>query len=73
MDYKLIIAKNLRDGLNKIKSHCIQEFQNNPLNEQWWYLERKMVCDIDFHEHKKLVEDNFAYHSREMLKKISGD
>jgi len=73
MDYKLQIAKNLREGLARIKRLCIEEFQKNPLNEQWWLLERKLVRDLDFQEHKKVVEDNFAYKSMQLFHKISGD
>lgn len=72
-DHKALVARSLREGLQKIRAFCWAQFLTNPLNEQWQYLERKHSCDIDWHDNKVLVEDNFAWKSKRLLRRLQGD
>lgn len=70
MEHKLIVARNLRDGLEKIKALYMQLFRDNPLKEQWTYMSVKEHYDLDFHAHKKVIEDNFAWKAKQLFSKV---
>lgn len=47
-------------------------YRTTAFAEQWQCLVLKEIYDIDFFQHKKVVEDNFAWRSRELFNKIRG-
>lgn len=75
MGHKLIIAQNLRAGLAEIKAMYQRAFRDTtPFREQWDLLLVKQAYDIDWHTHEKaVIENNFAWRSRKLLRRISGD
>lgn len=73
MDHKMMVARNLREGLERIQRFCIKEFEQNPLNDQWWCLRNQIVRGVDFEQSKRLTEDQFARRSFRLLRRIVGD
>lgn len=73
MEHKLIIAHNLREGLIRIKQFYMEAWNKNHLIEQWQYISIKIARDIDWHDHKEIIENNFAWKSQKLLRQIQGD
>lgn len=69
MENERTLAMNLREGIQKIKAVHMQMLGQNPLYEQWSYL-RMQEAGIEWRPHTKIVEDHFAWKSRQMLKKL---
>lgn len=71
MNYKLQIAINLRAGLKAIKQmYRLHALADSPFLYQWQLLRLKEWADIDFHAHTKLIDDQFAWSSRKLYRRI---
>lgn len=74
MDHKIIVAENLRAGLAKLKDHYTYLFYaSSSFRDQWECFIIKEAYDIDWYQHKELIEINFAWKSRCLLRRIQGD
>lgn len=70
MEHKLMVAKNLREGLAKIKALYKKLLAENPLWEQWAYL-RMYEAGMQWEHDRK--EEAFVKQSRQLLKRLTGD
>lgn len=74
MEHKMIVARNLREGLRIIKDAYTKAFYGStPFREQWTCFIIKETYDLDWYPHQDLVEQRFVSKSRKLLKRISGD
>lgn len=57
-----------------MKQACAQAFYaSTPFREQWQCFILKEAYDIDWHPHRDIIDRNFAWSSRQLLKRIKGD
>lgn len=70
MEHKIILAANLREGLRLIKALYKRLLADNPLWEQWAYL-RMHEAGMEWPNHEA-VDNNFAWKSRKLLRRIKG-
>ena len=68
-----MIAENLKDGLAKIKSFYAYTWHSKHMSEQWQYLSLHVRYDMEWPANKELIESNFAWKSKKILRSIQGD
>lgn len=74
MEHKMMVARNLRAGLSKIKEAYTQAFYaQSPFREQWQLFMVKETYDIDWHPHRDIIDRDFAWKSQQLLRRIRGD
>lgn len=73
MEHKLIVAQNLRKGLQKLKEIYTQAFYaTTPFCEQWQCFVIKESFDVDWNQHHDIIERDFALSSRRLFNRIKG-
>lgn len=74
MEYKILLAQELREGLRQLRGIYAMAFRTTtPFRAQWDCLILKEAYDLDWHEHKVIVETDFAWKSKRLLSHIQGD
>lgn len=66
--YKLEVAESLREGLRVIKGIYKQLWKDNPLAEQWQYLQLKEHYGMEWESRTR--ESNHVHNSRKLWAKL---